>query len=281
MNYWIYQGNPKEYDIDGYLATHPYIYWYSPNHKNEVKVGDDVFLWRAGKNAGLVAIGKITESPVPLKDVKFPEFLGNSLWTKDDSIPNPEELKVGIKILETRLSESNGMLTRKSLQTDSIINGHRIIKNPNGTIFKLEESRGDHLVKIWGINLPDVELSSLPYDPKIVEGKRKQVLHYRRERSSDLRQLKINEFRISNSSLHCEICSWDFEDHYPIELAKDYIEVHHTIPLAKLEPNTPTKLKDLMLVCSNCHRMIHRTKDAEKNLLLIKAHFKVMKLSKL
>ena len=274
MNYWIYQGNPKTYDIDTYLATHPYIYWNSPNHRQDVNVGDYVFLWRAHKNSGLVAIGQIVEAPIPLKDIKFPDLLGNSLWSKDESIPSPDELKVGIKILETRLSESTGMLTREMLKLDSIINGHRIITNPTGTIFKIEENRGEHLLDLWGVNQSDDELSLLSPSHKAIEGKKKLVTHYQRERSSDLRQLKIDDFKVNHSSLHCEICNWDFEDHYPIQLAKDYIEVHHTIPLAKLEPNTPTELKDLMLVCSNCHRMIHRTKDAEKNLELIKTHFK-------
>ena len=41
-NSWIYQGNPKNFDIDQYISTHQFIYWYSPIHKNEIKVGDEV-----------------------------------------------------------------------------------------------------------------------------------------------------------------------------------------------------------------------------------------------
>jgi predicted HNH restriction endonuclease len=36
-----------------------------------------------------------------------------------------------------------------------------------------------------------------------------------------------------------------------------FIECHHTKPVESLGDDTPTKLSDLALLCSNCHRMIH------------------------
>ena len=36
-----------------------------------------------------------------------------------------------------------------------------------------------------------------------------------------------------------------------------YIECHHTRPLETLEPGQKAHIRDLALVCSNCHRMIH------------------------
>jgi hypothetical protein len=274
MNYWIYQGNPKTYDIDSYIATHPYIYWYSPKHIEEVQLGDTAFLWRTGVNAGLIAIGKIVEKPTPLKLIKHPELLGNDFWTADNSISDPDELKVGIEIIETRLSEDDGMLTRNDLKSDPVINNHRIITNPTGTIFKLEKNRSEHLLELWGNGIKGDYFSITPPIEDIVEGEKKQAMHYRYERSSALRQLKINEFKKCHDTLFCELCDWNFEDHYPEKLAKDFMEVHHKIPLFKLEERMPAKLDDLMLVCSNCHRMIHRTKQAEDNLELLNKWFK-------
>jgi len=37
-----------------------------------------------------------------------------------------------------------------------------------------------------------------------------------------------------------------------------FIECHHTKPVSELQVGEKTKLSDLALVCSNCHRMIHR-----------------------
>jgi 5-methylcytosine-specific restriction enzyme A len=55
----------------------------------------------------------------------------------------------------------------------------------------------------------------------------------------------------------CEVCSFDFGQTYgPHGL--DYIECHHRTPL-HVTGETQTRLADLALLCSNCHRMIHRT----------------------
>jgi 5-methylcytosine-specific restriction protein A len=56
--------------------------------------------------------------------------------------------------------------------------------------------------------------------------------------------------------LTCEACGFDFFKRYG-ERGGGYIECHHRIPLSESGP-TQTRLKDLALVCSNCHRMIHR-----------------------
>ncbi|HEY1065227.1 MAG TPA: HNH endonuclease, partial [Pirellulales bacterium] len=41
------------------------------------------------------------------------------------------------------------------------------------------------------------------------------------------------------------------------EVGRGYIQVHHTMPLAsRINPAT-TRLEDLILVCANCHAMIH------------------------
>ena len=56
-------------------------------------------------------------------------------------------------------------------------------------------------------------------------------------------------------------CGFDFGEKYG-ELGKDYIEVHHVKPLFMgddeqlINPET-----DLVCLCSNCHRMIHRKRN--------------------
>jgi len=42
------------------------------------------------------------------------------------------------------------------------------------------------------------------------------------------------------------------------DLRKGYIEYHHTIPLSQYGEVKITNIDDLCLVCSNCHRMLHR-----------------------
>ncbi|MCB9108740.1 MAG: HNH endonuclease [Anaerolineales bacterium] len=39
-----------------------------------------------------------------------------------------------------------------------------------------------------------------------------------------------------------------------------FIEAHHTIPVSDMEPGQATRVEDIALICSNCHRMLHRTR---------------------
>ncbi|WP_420497540.1 HNH endonuclease [Xenorhabdus griffiniae] len=41
-------------------------------------------------------------------------------------------------------------------------------------------------------------------------------------------------------------------------MGENFCEVHHLNPLHKSDGETRNELSDLAIVCSNCHRMIHR-----------------------
>lgn len=83
--------------------------------------------------------------------------------------------------------------------------------------------------------------------------------HLVRERDPRLRRAKLQQVSSSGKRLLCEVCAFDFEHMYGA-LGRGYIEVHHRLPLHASGPTT-TRLADLVLLCSNCHRMIHRSKD--------------------
>lgn len=85
------------------------------------------------------------------------------------------------------------------------------------------------------------------------EGRTKTVLHVRRERSRRLRAAKIASM---GGNPKCEACGFDFAQAYG-DRGKGFIECHHIIPVADLDPGRPTRLEDLALLCANCHRMIH------------------------
>lgn len=88
------------------------------------------------------------------------------------------------------------------------------------------------------------------------EGRLLQRKHFVRERNPKLRDKKIASFLKTHNRVHCELCEFDFEDTYG-ERGRGFIEVHHVVPLHESGP-TKTNLDDMILVCPNCHRMIHR-----------------------
>ena len=109
-------------------------------------------------------------------------------------------------------------------------------------------SSGDHL------NPPD---DDNPYgNTEAVEGRVVTVLHQKRERSRSLVEKRKKAALAAGGRLSCEACKFHFGDRYG-ERGGGFIECHHTRPVETLGDGTPTKLSDLALLCSNCHRMIH------------------------
>jgi hypothetical protein len=81
--------------------------------------------------------------------------------------------------------------------------------------------------------------------------------HAHRERSVTLiRQAKAKAKR-QYGRLQCCACGFDFETTYG-EVGRDYIECHHTLPVSELQPQARTRIEDIALLCSNCHRIVHR-----------------------
>jgi len=101
--------------------------------------------------------------------------------------------------------------------------------------------------------LPDVDQNQ-----SILEGNPRFVAHLRRERNSAIVKAKKEATLRTNGKLSCEACGFDFKDVYG-ELGNGFCEVHHIQPLSKADGVVKTELKDLAIVCSNCHRIIHRS----------------------
>lgn len=98
--------------------------------------------------------------------------------------------------------------------------------------------------------------TSVDIDQEFTEGGKSFVAHLRIERNPALMQAKKR--KLFGKPLHCKICTFDFADTYG-SLGLDYIEGHHIQPLSTLDGQAvKNRLDALILVCSNCHRMIHR-----------------------
>lgn len=69
---------------------------------------------------------------------------------------------------------------------------------------------------------------------------------------------KAKELFIKNyGALYCEICGFRFDEHYG-ERGDFFIEGHHNKLVSQMKPNEKTRVEDISMLCSNCHRMIHR-----------------------
>jgi len=197
--------------------------------------------------------------------VQHPECLGNDLWREDAEAPS--DFKVGIEIEEFRLDEESGFLPRQACLDNPTLAESLIIRMPTGTVFRLDEAQAAEFDALWR-SAEDVAYEA-------VEGLRRLRQHYARERSRPLIERKRQDFASRHDGrVFCEVCRFDFAERYPQSLGAGFIEVHHLAPLSTRDEPRRTGLEDLLLVCANCHRMIHRTRNAEGNLTALREHFR-------
>jgi 5-methylcytosine-specific restriction protein A len=107
------------------------------------------------------------------------------------------------------------------------------------------------------IEVSKIENDETSESDSVKEGQVLYKLHKVRERNRKIIEVKKKKVLKEKGELKCEACDFDFEKTYG-ELGKGYIECHHIIPLSNFQVNKETKLDDLVLLCSNCHRMIHK-----------------------
>ena len=83
-------------------------------------------------------------------------------------------------------------------------------------------------------------------------------VHYSIERPSSSKIKRIKK----KLGYICQACGFDYEGKYG-ELGKGYIEAHHLVPISELKKGEVRKTseKDFAVLCSNCHRMIHKLSD--------------------
>lgn len=114
---------------------------------------------------------------------------------------------------------------------------------------------------VWGLvdyQLDNMKLYVTQDDISFAEGKEILRKHIIRERNQALIKTTKQKFKHQhNGKLFCEICGFNFIETYG-ELGKDYIEAHHIKPISEMQDNEKTNIDDIVMLCSNCHSMIHR-----------------------
>lgn len=110
----------------------------------------------------------------------------------------------------------------------------------------------------------------LPLEEVISEGrvviKNVQV----RERSNRLRRIAIEHFS-HNNTISCACCGFNFPNYYGDDYGKDCIEIHHKKPVFQyqddsFEQQVENALENLLPVCPNCHRVIHKNHISSERL---------------
>jgi len=133
---------------------------------------------------------------------------------------------------------------KKKLQQEFKISFKKIFENKINSILENSNSNGRKEDDYY-------------FDDTFPEGKEKHTLHKYKERNRNLIKAAKLLHKKNDSNLRCQCCKFSFNEKYG-DLGENYIEAHHIFPISELKKETETKIEDLVMVCSNCHRMLHR-----------------------
>jgi predicted RNA-binding protein with PUA-like domain len=127
MAYWLFQGNPKYYRIIDGIRDFTQMPWLVTRYAKEMQPGDGVLVWMSGKDAGLYAIAEMIEAPKLMADL--PDI---GYWLDKSRLG--EKPFATIRFTDKLLDRP---LLRSELKQDPVLGTLIVIRQPNGTNFKV------------------------------------------------------------------------------------------------------------------------------------------------
>jgi 5-methylcytosine-specific restriction protein A len=254
-----YNNHSTGHEVCNFLSNRGNLYGYVQPVGNTIKIEnlgaakkDDsisgiTVVWTAGpKSGGTVVVGWYKNATVyrNLQSIEHPNALQTENGvtnyrvkaTRKEAVLLPVEKRELIipRAIKGGIGQSNVWYADKEESQETV---NRVLALINGE----------------APDLPDVDQSK-----SIEEGNPRLVAHLRRERNIAIVKAKKTAVLKAKGKLCCEVCGFDFKEFYG-EPGKEFCEVHHLQPLSKADGKVHTELKDLAIICSNCHRIIHRS----------------------
>lgn len=259
MNYWIMKAKRAAAVVAEWIQEGGTDTWWTKRRPSHLKKGDRLFVWKGGTSPFLIGVGECLA--VHKRKDRAGRYTFRVRYLTDAFDPQ---------------------LTIERLRRDPILKEESFLKiGPAGTLFLLKPERGHYiesLIRRMGLaklepskphnedlakSIPDLDIHTT--GERIRE--RKLRAHIRKERSTALRKARLEVAR-QKGDIHCEVCGLTFKT-LSYEIGEACCEVHHTIPVSLLAAGALVRLRNLAVICSNCHRMIH-TKNPPLTLAQLK-----------
>jgi hypothetical protein len=135
--------------MESYVADKSqYIYWSTPQCRNDIRIGDKAFIWRAlGGDGprGIIATGTVEELPRLASAATLSRFRHpQRVWVGEEAASST--WKTGISLSEVRL-RAEGMLTTEMLET--ACSDLTILRMPRATVYRLNTEQCDKIERLW------------------------------------------------------------------------------------------------------------------------------------
>ena len=262
---WVLKGNPSRNDLDDMLEPHAEQTWVTESPPRDWAAGDFLFCWKsspAKQVAGLARIASIhNRAPANTKARFGIEYLtgplthrlGIDALRRDPDLREAGFLKQGPAGTVFRLSPRQArrlaeLVCERTPSCIAVFEDHLGV--PFARRFQGRHAQDGDLG--FGFDIDEAEF----FDAH--EGRLILAQHLRRERDRGLAAGAKADHLRRTGGLRCMACGFDFAESYG-EVGHGYAEVHHAVPLSTyVAEGANTRIEDLAIVCSNCHRMLHR-----------------------
>ncbi len=144
---WFFQSNPLHYDTDAALGALDRIWWRVPQYTNDIHAGDVAVLWRSGKEAGIIGVGRIITDPQ-----QHPVDTAEKSFVLAESEGTEAVTRALVRI------QPVPFIAKEQVRAIPELKQHQIIVAPMGTVFPISATEWTALSKF------------LPQPPSVVEG---------------------------------------------------------------------------------------------------------------
>jgi hypothetical protein len=146
---WIFQGNPDEFDIDGYLASRPaQVSWLVTRYAADIAIGDRVFLWRnkGKKNAisGIVAEGIITKASA----LRGESSDAIPFWRKIGERTEQAQVRTVMRLV--KVATAKEVIREKWCTDDPILRELPNLSMRAATNYRISQTQALRIDALWG-----------------------------------------------------------------------------------------------------------------------------------
>lgn len=136
---WIFQGNPKYYDVVGAITDLDTVTWAVNQYRKQIKQGDKAYIWLSGPEGGIIASGRVMCNP------EMKEYDSSDPYIREEFFKSEPYLAVDIKI-ERRLTDA--AVSRVTLLADERTKRMEILTYPGATNFRVTKEQEETIESI-------------------------------------------------------------------------------------------------------------------------------------
>lgn len=138
-SYWVFQGNPKQYNFEDAIKQDALKTWTVTAHKDKIKEGDKVIIWLSGKDVGCYALAEVKS-----KTYERSANLDDEFWLEENKNSTVADIEITHNLVDNPLMKD-------------VISSEKELTNLNvgiqGSNFTATETEYNAILKI--INQPN------------------------------------------------------------------------------------------------------------------------------